>query len=1676
MSLQSQDVVKKMLARGIDSYSARSNILDGYAEDVVNMTTSASGQVAKRPGYEGHRGWIPLRVKKIQHAGTNIRLTFDDSQSIDLTEIGIGPIVVRGKLPAADAPGGGYAGDFSTTNQVHYYDTYSVTNRDAILAPTGTLTKTANDHGISSPYIFTGLARSDDLLSSNHTVLGVSNTAINTTTYQVDVDYINPLASDGFFYYLDKSAEAGTTYIHNVAAPSTSETVNANVHNLTNFNIGVRCYDTTISGTQITEVCPSLVSIDASGNVTIDFASGFEGDIVLTACPLANVASAVPITGVNTITISVSDTFNFFYIYAFNGGTSTFESVLPSNISYDASTGLASIEYLLAAASESVEIYYEAANIIANVIELTDTGAVSETYTSLEPQLSVWGIDHDGIYKDITSRGGHVSHIDNYKSLGEEKLICGLGGNFYEELPYATGSTSHLMPSAYASLRERVEGDTELAPLFAPSAVHARTRGLVIDASIDSSFTAMITAATYVSSGVVDYTLSFTNKNKDIVVGGNPATEGVISTYDKLTVSNMANSIHNGSFTISSVQSNSATSCVIRVANADVLNAITDEAGASGRGGVFTDVMTLENPSYFIRGDSVSSTAVASTYSLTAVAVNAEDLYVSGVTDNISLPDGVRIFGSRNCYIVPLRDREGIATVENYVRGDMLEVTDLAFKPRVVNVNTKANIALTLTGDGTTVTAVSATAHGLAVGNKIAIINSAVFNCTAQVTAVADTTTFTFSHSASGASTGDMLGKCIELDTRIPWSDGALADTFTVVGRWSPIEAPTSAYDLVKPTYVYHLDSLTYANQLGVRSTMMNDNLYLSNYYDEVMKVDGSNLYRAGLPRWQPALFAHFDTSPASLLKGHTEVYSAISNANHSFTVPVTIFTVGDRIYDSNTSATYTVSRIDVTSGTDKIFIVETNPTLSMTGSDELTIVKRYKYYARLNMIDANNNVIATAATGHNDTIVEQTVDGQIHLKLVGMAPYGNYDYDRIEYELYRTKANGAIFYRITHGELSFDNSEGYIEVEDGTPDDHLIETELDSVHSALAGAELGVAWNDIPRAKYLTSAANRLLLANLKSYPQWDITILPTGASVTASNINGFTVLFRKTNTDTSTTTNMVDRVKYQYINTGATTIVPANITTTATTFTVPTGSPPAVGSWVYLFHSVLGATKEVAFSGWYQVASVTAATSFTCKANHGLGTGGGTASDTDRFITATVATDVPVWLGTDGNYGQITVNSAASQQHELALRLSNAINATMRMTDITIAGQEDFTPWLLAGGGEDYQLGQIHVEVPIALTTTPEVRLGTVASTFKCYVNNYERATNEEVSSSVYTFPSRVAISYENYPEIFDSYLVTNSDSTVDVNSADGQQITGIIPFFGESTFGQGSLNQVVVVFKTSSIYLLDVVSRDVMKIDSRGLGCTAPYSIAPTKSGIMFANKAGIYRLNRDMSISFVGKMMKGKWDLSVNKDAISEAYGHQYGLKSQYKLSVPTGTELYNNEAYVYDHELEGQGQEYGAWVRYTEHAATGWVNQDNDAFMATRQGDVFIIKNTGEVTDYRDDATAIASSITLRPEDFDLPGVRKAVSGITTQLEYETCTGLTIQTAVNLSSTFEDAGSVTSSTQEDLVVRASPATRKGTYIQVKYDHATIDENLTIAGVSYSVARLDTRGVTQTADRK
>jgi hypothetical protein len=380
------------------------------------------------------------------------------------------------------------------------------------------------------------------------------------------------------------------------------------------------------------------------------------------------------------------------------------------------------------------------------------------------------------------------------------------------------------------------------------------------------------------------------------------------------------------------------------------------------------------------------------------------------------------------------------------------------------------------------------------------------------------------------------------------------------------------------------------------------------------------------------------------------------------------------------------------------------------------------------------------------------------------------------------------------------------------------------------------------------------------------------------------------------------------------------------------------------------------------------------------------------DSYVTADNPEDVPILLGTDLNYGMINGNRDIEGPYEFIAmrRLANGINWSMRELE---------EPWMIANAGNEYSVGQLIVRSPrledsLISVTVPEF------SGYSLYINNYERLPNSNTYSSIKVWPSRIIVSYPNYPELFDAARIvedSQSPSAIDINSADGQEITGLIPFFGESAFGNAQKSQAIVVFKSNSIYLVDLAAKDaginaVQKVESRGLGCTAPYSIANTKDGIIFANESGIFKLTHSLQIEPVGQKLERLWkeEVGISQTQLPLMQGHHYPIDSQYKLSVPGLDEVSNDSVLVYNHTREYMGAApggSGSWTTFDNHPVTGWANMGPDEFFSTIYGDVMTLRRAGDVSDYRDDSDSYQYEMLMRAIDFGDGSRRKVVSSV-----------------------------------------------------------------------------------------
>ena len=1667
-----QDISISDLSKGIDQRSAPNAIPDGFAEDLQNVITNSNGFLAKRAGYEGYYGYLPVRVVSITHSGTSISFTLDSS--IDVSNIASTPIVVYGRLAGA------HTGDFSTTAAGQYYTSFTDGTFTTLSAPSDTETISGSTHGVTTDEVLLQITQATDTSSADNTFIIADSLKIaNASTWDVVVAGTVPTDTSIYTMIADKSVASGTAYVHPdatiLAGTTDTITIAAGTHSLSSFNIIPNVFY--LDGTDYVKIAMPDVTVNSSTGsvvVTINNSTGSNVDVrvVLAVADSADVeVKTISASTTDTIVISTADPYNFTAVYQSAGSVNTL--IMPDSIVYDNSAETLTITIQNSAVTaQAYKVFWEPVTISSTTLTVVDNGGISVSYTESVPQLTIWGLNHGELYDTAVAQEGHVTHIDTYRTDTQSRVVAGLGGNLFAATTRAEADAAYKIPTYNVDLEGTLSADALVAPLFVTTGDTAdRSNGNVTASDVVDN-KALITAVTYVSSGVVDYTLSLTSKSGTLGASVS-VTSGV---EDYLTVTGMAHSIHNGTFKITAV--NDSTN-VVRVANSLVTLDAFDETGALGRGGIFTDRVTLTANSKFQVGDTLTST-IFSGFSPTVKTSSTTTLVLSGVTGRAFITAGTTLYPIRECAVLPLQ-----STMANFVKGDMLAVGDLTRQARVLSVNNSSDVTVsTITVASGVATVVTSGAHGLSAGDYIVILRSDVagHNSEHMVTAVTNTTTFTYASSAASATGGVILGKTVAIDETLTIQDDASDPTqVSVVGRWVPIEAPTSADDLPATTYIQHLSANDYDEQLPLRSTMVQDNLYLTNGDDEVYKFDGLNIYQAGLFRWQPQLFAQVDTTTASLaLDGTVGNVSAV--AANKFTVgtgEAAQFAVGDIITHDNNAAVYTVQSVDTVNN-----LVYTTGTISGAASGDIKLVSRYKYYFRLNAIDYNNNIIASAATGADDFIVDLTAAGQIRMRLVGMPVWGNYDYDAIELEVYRTlRGSSGPFYRVGVKDLDFDAGAGYIDFYDSVADEFL--TAVDPVSTAVGlGSELGTGWSQPLRAKYITSVDNRLILGNITDYPSLDIVLRADEGvtSVTAANMSGKKWLFRKDSTDTSTTTNMTDRATYEFKTTGDVTIVPnTDITSTATTFTVTEIAHGLVaGNWVYLFHSAAGTDKELDFAGWFQIYSKTDDTFTINFSGHTRGVGGGAATDVDRYVAATAATDIPVWIGTDGNrnlVGASTINEFTAMS-----RLADAINSTMRMTDTTLASPDmtDFVPWMIAQAGNDIGSGRLVIRQEKVLSTTMEVKTPAAITGASFFVKGVKQAASTEVSATADVFQSRIISSYKNQPELFDSPYgdASFSSSVIDINSADGQQITGIIPFFGDSVFAQSQVEAILVVFKTNSIYLVDVNSQQVSKIQSRGLGCTAPDSIASTRDGIMFVNNSGIYRLNRNQSITYVGRAVERIFEDSVNRDQLSVLRGHHYGVGRQYKLSVPVGDgQLLNNQVLVYDHQREQvqSATEEGAWSRFTNHAATGWANLEEDAFFSTSDGQVFRIRNEGDETDFRDDAAAVDEMvILLRAESFGDPGSRKIIANIVShfQLRNSSMAGTELLISPDLDGVFTSAGQfdlTKTATNKVETVKSALPRRKIGYIQLKYTNSTKDEDVVLTGVDYRATLLNAKGM-------
>jgi hypothetical protein len=1376
--------------------------------------------------------------------------------------------------------------------------------------------------------------------------------------------------------------------------------------------------------------------------------------------------------------------------------TGTLTQILPDKVAVDALAGTTTLHFVNNTSSgANFFIFYEYADVQVNEICATITGGTP--VIDYSPQLTIWGLSHVGTYNTLAGAyPGWVQHIDSYKSAGERYLVAGLGGNLFAERQREEVGSSHLLPLLYPRLGNRLGVNLVVGPAFVETSpnyydVNPRTRGYITFTGGDAHAARASTITWNSGTGWVDYVLEVPG----VLVNGTLSSILTVN-QDYLTVTGAGYKRNEGEFLIKAV-SLSGTQLTVSVQNSAVYSSDWNETDSGAQAGVFTDRIEFLNEDEWLPGDELLSNLFP-TGGLFVINADATYTYVRNVTSPFNLPAGLRVVARRTSRIVPLRDILGNAEVTNFVIGDSVFMTDVNRALQVHAINPLVNTNVTFTASTpsagfATVTLGSGTTAPFAQGENVAFFQAGAYSGEYAIESITNGTQFVIASANTANGSGKLLGSALTIDEDLTYGD----DVFSRVdvrtqSRWIPIEAPSVAATntLVDRTYQRHFDSAEYSEQPVLRSTMVQDSMFLTNGVDEVSKYDGVSLYRAGLPRWQPHLFATPNpANPTITVRSDSVALHGTPYTGSRFHVQNTgqeaTFTVGDRIRTVPDGNDYTV--IAILPDTNEVqvdrAISETNPPTA------IGFVNRYRYYFRLNAIDRNQNIVLSATTGANDMIVRLTESASVLLRLVGFPAWDIYDYDLLEVEVYRTKANTVgPFYRVATIPLTFGAHDGYFAYEDTASDEELLD--LDTAVTVLKGAELAPALGVPLRAKYVTSAGNRLVLANLTDYAKLTISITGASSDLEIADLQDKRWLFSKNEADTGTTTDNLNRVALEWtLNETAITAI-STVANTSFTFETAAAHGLSVGDWVYIYRGTAwGATRSLAGAGWYQVSARTTSAphTFTVKDSRAPASVV-LANGVNRFAYATDKRDVPVSLDTDYNYdvenGGLTTALASPRTFAMR-RMANAINAVMRMTDTSLTGQEAFEPWMIASAGAEYEAGQIVVEQPKVFNTFLQVKLPTPTA-FTTFVNGVLAPAGSERSARIGLYPSRLIASYANYPETFDAPTATvasESDSAVDVNSADGQEITGVIPFFGDSAFGSAQKDSIIVVFKSNSIYLVNLEAKRqgaeaVQKIDSQGLGCTYPYSIASTRQGIIFANEAGIYRLTRNLTVDYVGRMLERYWDEEVDKAQLLLAQGHNFALGRQYKLSYPFASATANSNVLVYDHTQEYASQQgLGGWTIFTNHPATGWANLDDNAYFGSTLGRVFAQRRAGDATDYRDDDQAIEAVITFRALDFGDAAVRKYLSKIILHLRTTAASsGTKFFISTDLDGNFVELDQFevqADNLKKVTSLKFSTSKSKFIYLQSKLTNGTIDEGLEVTSIEYRLAGIKDTGLTDAA---
>ena len=1675
-----QSITHDVLARGIDAHSTFNRISPGFSSDLINMDCEDRGALKKRTGYEGFLGDVPLRVESVtDNANGTATLNLDNEVNLLLTPstpivlygdpltAGTGTISSLGtalsgvgtafttELKAGSIVRAGGAErrivevlDDSTavldeafypdisglpftyrTLQQFYFPVFVNESKQELPAGSGpsTLTFGHNTGDILSPLM---MARSDSETTLDNTKIFPEDVVFYDNGLDADITLDNSESSEAVQIYITSEdtdfTQQTVTYEADVTLAGATVhtfTIPVGTHGLPNLNIyPVMAYQNPANSSEYISFVPDEFVIEDDGDfrfsltVQEDMLTAGECDIKLRLFDMggeyAQESSFTAGLDKQIIFPDVDSAFNFSAFYLREAGDTEQRQVYPDGVVYN--DALQQLEFTFSLSeSGTLKAVYMPGIVKSNRVTIDSTGL--DWLNDDLPQLVMWGIPNSEIvYRGSAARGGELTGLEEYSSASADYLVATGSGLLYKE---TTGEIS--LPAAEVDIRRRLAAGRVVGPFFSNEVTQTRRVGA------DNLSLNKLPLLSLTNNGDETITAALTISNKtgtldDLVLG-----------LDVAEITGAERPEYNGSWSVSTVDDSLNT---ITLSVPGLPSWVANETDTGAMLGIFSDVVSMSPtddqgntlPLPFLAEDIINST-LFEVSSPSVLFVSGTDMWLNGLTETASLPSGARLSADRTSDTIQVDD------ISQLVRGDIIEISGYRRKPRILQVDPEAST--------------------------------------------------------------------IQIDESLEVSDNAVSRTrINVPGRWITVESP----DYNERKFI-HWDTNNTTSQVGINSARINDSIFFSNYLDPVMKYDGEHVYRAGLPQWQLQSHSWVDGTETGIVVpklSYLNVQHDGGTHTHIFFGELPDLTGVTTLYEATTA---TLLNIVSVNETERFIAVDGNVEGVIPDRGLVSIPQELGYYFKIQAVDRNNNVIASAVTDYEESIITVDRDGAVNHKLAGLAKFDLYDYDRLDVYMYRTRVGQEAlppFYLARRDSINYRYPEGedVLILNDTTPDEALSPVPDDQVSIALKGAELPLSSEEPPRAKYMTSSDNRLVMGNIKSWNILDLDLLSNSGITEFNTMDG--LLLDLSNGDSSVVVSGVPFLEWninQYDALNTTNLREINSveypdsTTVRLTLTGSVGSS-LLGEYIQLgswftdadasgIYESLGRTRTDTLGGLighWQVNSHTVDVNDTIEL---FFVHGRTTADNWTFG----AGEAPLYLAHDagrlpvvqvpyvlsGALGR-TVTEVVYDDRKNQFEFTNAINRGLK--DIRTALVSYMTrqtkPWLLVKAGATEGTGKIVFSAVRPQQTITGTLTRGASSDLQIFWNQRRTPSGDSQAGFERLFPSRLVVSTANYPEMFDNPYALSAlygDSIIDVNANDGQEIIGMSTFFSNSTTSAAQLEETLIVCKNKSVYAVNLNTRTAQKLDSGEQGCNLPGSVAATKDGIMFANTSGIYMVTKNLDIIYVGDWIENKWTQEVNFDvAADRAVSITDGLSRKYKLSLPLGSSVRNDHVAVFNYEsAEELG---GGWTFYDNMPASDWVQTNEGTYFSSYEGRVFRLRDTGEASDYRDDSSAIAASMTYAPQSFTPTGKRAILNRVVAHIE-GTVTELQPSVAVDLESTFLDLDKVNVVNPLGDTVASSVPSRHATFFQVRYEHSTKDEGFTLGGLDFSVAGLDETGIKQ-----